>query len=322
MFTTKVPIKRQMLSKSQRLSPKRKTSPRASLTLRNISKYSDGYIYRPAKDNFTILKNIFTKDFSSCCYMDFIHPELNFKFNSVDKAFDLFMQYAISESNWNNGKVRPLSPGNLQNNLLYKLGNDFSIAWMDFMNMMSLALSEGISPHYECMIDKSTKLYDYLENLSTVFHNGNYKSDVCISIIKNLKNEIRIIQKQSRKIVFTDSDEVNPDKPANLEKLLARIRQLNDNISNLYTKTMSKSTLTTGETYRAKTAMNQLCGDLLQIVTGAVNLRHVSQILQTQIYQTNSCMAELFKTIGIPFETTTAFENSEKQEEEEGGEEK
>lgn len=309
--TLNYPLKYQASPKSPRSSTKRKTSPRGALTLRTISKYSDGYIYRPAKDNFTILKNTFTHDFATCCYMDFIHPELNFKFNSVDKAFDLFMQYAISESNWNGGKARPVSPGNFQNNPLYKLGHSFSLEWMDFMNMMALTLSEGIVPHQECMIDKCTKLYDYLENLSSIFRNGTYKSDVCITMIKNLKTEVRSIQKRSTKVIFSDSKESNIKTPANVENLLSRTKQLNENISNLFTKTMSKSTLTTGELYRAKTAMNQLCGDIRQIITGAINFIHVSEKLQSQIYEMNSCVAELFRTIGIPFEISPVLENTE-----------
>lgn len=306
------PVKYQASVKSAHSSTKRKASPRGAVTLRTISKYSDGYIYRPAKDNFTVLKDTFTRDFSSCCYMDFIHPELNFKFNSVDKAFDLFMQYAISESNWNGGKARPTSPGNFQNNLLYKLGHEFATEWMDFINMMSLALSEGTTPHQECMIDKCTKLYDYLENLSSIFCRGTYKSDVCISMIKNLKSEVRSIQKRSEKVIFSDESIIKTR--VNVEKLLARIRQLNENISDLYTKTMSKSTLTTGELYRAKTAMNQLCGDILQIVSGAINFINVSQRLQTRIFEMNACVAELFKTIEIPFEMPPALENTENAE--------
>lgn len=307
------PIKYQASLKSPRSSSKRKASPRSTVTLNTISKYSDGYIYRPAKDNFTILKNMFTHDFATCCYMDFIHPELNFKFNSMDKAFDLFMQYAISESNWNGGKARPVSPGNHQNNPLYKLGHEFTLEWFDFMSMTIEILSEGIVPHQECMIDKSTKLYDYLENLSSIFRNGTYKSDVCISLIKNLKTEVRSIQKRSMKIIFSNDDKNRSD----VELILSRIRQLNENISNLYTKTMPKSTLTTGEMYRAKTAMNQLCGDILQIVSGAINFIQVSEKLQSQIYEMNSCMAELFKTIGIPYEITPAVENTEVVEDEE-----
>lgn len=305
-------------------------SPRSMNNSLQKTQLSDGHIYRPSKENFALLKEIFSSDFASLCYIDFIYPQLIFQFHNVENTFHLFMQYALGESNWTFAKIKTNSPDVKPNSTLRKKADEFLIQWVEFMNLMPEVLSNGIAPHLECLNGKVTKFDETLTNFSSIFKPGDYKSDVCLSSIKKIKREAHLINKKAAKLFRgEDQNAETESKPMKSEKktkraspkpkksivepeqLIEKAKSLNDEISNLFSKTMSKSTLTTGELYRIKTVLNQTCGDMIQIITGAINFPQISDDVRNQIYQVNSALGKLFNTINIPFSVTTENEEEE-----------
>ena len=279
-------------------------------TLTRTSDTSNGFVFRPSRRNYQILSTIF-QEYSSNCYIDFIYPDLIFQFNKMDKAFDFFMQFALNESNWSHSATG----GNkvTKSHILMSKGSEFIKEWDKFMDMVSESFNDGTAPHHNLINAKSNLICHYLDTISSIFTRGTYASDVVLRAIQKIKNSIIALHKKAISLFEegNNKDKNNHIKASNIneEFFTRKMKQINNSISNLFSKTIPKSTLTIGELYRAKTALNQTCGDFLQIIIATFNYMKVSGSLFNQIYITQECLLEMFKAIGVPFGESNQIKN-------------
>lgn len=258
---------------------------------------------KDAEEQFNALSS-YVREFSTSCSINTIQPNFMADYAMFEREFHLFIQYAIHEIN----SARPYANERaaFKTSGLYKAAEKMIGQWTDFINLLNSIIEQGLTPMCELLIQYFTNMLQTLNEVSTIFPAGNYKSDVCIGEMRKIKTNL-ITTKKAAINFMTNYNDMSEEEEEIAQKLAKKMKQINTEILLVCNHLIPKSTMTTGEMMRVKTALNLACGDVIRIILGAAHYITMAAQVKMEIYNLNNQFDKLFDELGLDCHVELTF---------------